>query len=309
MHAASVLLGAVGFLVLTQAPSKPEPSNRLNPKHPHVELLFESRVPRLKLFANRELTGKPLVELDERGLFSNDRLVCSWPGGAYDAANGRSMVLGYRDADAQDYVGCGDATPVRSFWYYEYGRWAQLVVEVIAHHGSLAESRCDTRPCYFSLEALPGRPRARPSWYVGNNDGTATGWDWWISGREQQRIDAARRRALRRDRALQTFLREARTCLTSSAAPGCFARFVQDPINYPEAGIGNGMITPEQFVASVVAVSQPSHADSEPWPHLVQCFERANGDTTDMTADHGWECRLESVNGSWKLSVLLQNPD
>ena len=66
------------------------------------------------------------------------------------------------------------------------------------------------------------------------------------------------------------------------------------------------LLTPDQFV---VAVRRPAGNESEPWPHLVQCFARATGDTTNLKADDGWLCELEKLNGAWKLRVFFQDPD
>jgi hypothetical protein len=88
--------------------------------------------------------------------------------------------------------------------------------------------------------------------------------------------------------------------VTSSASPGCVAEFVMDQIYYPEARIGIGYVTPEQFVKAVWGFTDPW--GDQPGRHLIDCFLKARGDSTRLVTDDGWVCDVERINGVWKIA-------
>jgi hypothetical protein len=179
-----------------------------------------------------------------------------------------------------------------------------LFIEVVNHKGQITEAVCGKHHCYFDLNELPGDPREPNPTFGLKRKGNDTGWSWESSANEVARQGRAYLAQLQADKSFRRFLSEAKQCLASSESPGCFAAFVKGRIYYPKAEIGDGYVTPEQFVAAVWSAADSG--GGRPWTHLVDCFRLARGDSTRLESDQGWMCDLEKVDGVWKLVGFFQ---
>jgi hypothetical protein len=288
------------------------PPVELNPRHAHV-LLYPKAAPDLKLYRSRELAGPPAIRLNERGAFVGDQLVCSWPGGRYDTSDSANMVLGYETppvAGNVKYVPCPAGFPIISTWGDGGHGTATLLIEVSSRKGAIIEVRFAGKPYYLDLRSLPGDPR-QPEPSLGMARRGVLGWEWVISGDEAGKAAKAAADRLRRRPAFARFFTEARACVSSAGAPQCFLPFVQEKLYFPEAGLADGHVTPEQFTNYVWKTIDRDGWTL--WRHLRGCFvdgELSAAETAaTIVSDDGWTCELEETRGGWKLVQFFQNPD
>jgi hypothetical protein len=313
---AIVLLSLPGLSVA--AHQKSGPPLYLNRQRAHVRL-YGDDAPSLAFYARRDLSGPPVIRVNEQGAFVGQTLVCSWPGGKYDPRNSSGMVLGYSEGsvEAPTYTGCPDGFPVISTWGDHGLGGAALFIEVFSRRGAIVEVRFRDQPLYFDLNMLPGDPRDEApisSFRSVTADKTGLrpkgfmGWQWEIPVVEADRLRAVAAEKLRREPRFARFIRDVKACLSSSRVPGCFIPFVKDGLYYPEADPTAFYVTAAKFADYVWR--QTDYDGSRLWNRLRECFVSGGLDAGDTAArlegKQGWSCDLELTKKGWKLTGFLQ---
>ena len=277
------------ILVLSGAQSPPAP--RLNPNLAHVDIYPPAHW-NLRLFARRDMSGRPAIELNDEGLFVDGTRVCAWPGGRWNPDDAANMLLGYDERHA--YTGCGSDMPVVSLAGDSGLGAAAVYVEVVRRIGTIAEARFGSRTVYLDLKSLP-----------------QGGWDWLISEREQARRDAAAAQQLRQDPAFARFVRDVRACVSSSRAPGCFAAFLESPFYDWDAAAKvarDFYVTAEQFVDYLADAPARAASSGKLWDEIVACF--TNDRLLVMTPREarfagGVNCDVKRTPAGWKVTSIF----
>lgn len=181
-------LVAIGALFVTSGAAVAQEGNEYpgqpNPERAQIQLLLSRSGPTLALTQAPDGSGKA-IRLDERGLFVDGELVCSWPGGRYDPANAGNMVLGYAtvsaDGSPHEYTGCRPGLPIVSTWGDCGMGTATLFIEVLSRAGPIVETKYGDQRYYLDLNDLPGDPRVPDSSFeVRLKD--FIGWEWQPEG-------------------------------------------------------------------------------------------------------------------------------
>jgi hypothetical protein len=277
------------ILVLGGAQSTSPP--RLNPNLPHVDIYPPAHW-NLRLFARRDMSGRPAIELNDQGLFVDGTRVCAWPGGRWNPDDAANMLLGYDER--RTYIGCGADMPVLSIAGDNGLGAAAVYIEVVRRVGTVAEARYGSRTLYLDLNSLP-----------------RGGWDWLISEREQARRDAEAAQKLRQDPVFARFVRDVRACLSSSRTPGCFASFLESPFYDWDAAAKvarDYYVTAEQFVDYAASAPARGASSGKLWDEIVACF--TNDRLLVMTPrearfEGDVNCDVKRTAAGWKVTSIF----
>jgi hypothetical protein len=305
---------AVACILGAAVPAQDSQPPPLNPERAHVRV-FLNGAPDLRFYPRRDLTGQPAIGVNGLGAFVHDKRECTWPGGAYDAANQVNMVLGYQllqGGSVDRYVPCPASFPVISKWAGFGG--AALYIEIFGRKGPVIEVKFRGRSYYMDLRSLPGRS-CGPEYSCGVKDDKVITWERYLPEVEAIRLRTRAALQLRRDPLFARFLEDVRRCLLSSAAPQCFADFVEERLPYSEANPEEYDITAERFIAA--AWGGVAHDGRRFAEHLTACFitgdlgagHGALSTAATFTTEDGWTCDLHKAAKGWRLVRFLHNPD
>ncbi len=123
-----------------------------DPRKAHVELRLSS-LPRLQFYRTADLTGPPVMRLDERGLHVGGELACAWPGGSFRETAEPNRVLGFDGSTISR--PCADDLPVKSGFGDGGIGTAVLCVEVRRVSKGRAKVRYRGGDLYLDLRSLP----------------------------------------------------------------------------------------------------------------------------------------------------------
>ena len=121
-------------------------------KKAHVEFVLAS-LPALRFFSDSDRTGRPIIQLNDRGLYVGDSLVCEWPNGSFSRTTEPNRVLGF---DGREFSKpCPNNVPVKSGFGDMGLGTAVLCVEVEMIDNDIAELQYDNRRLSLDLQGIP----------------------------------------------------------------------------------------------------------------------------------------------------------
>ena len=123
----------------------------------HVQLDVD-QLPNIDFYADQDLHGTPVLQLNDRGLFAGELLLCGWPNGRFEETPEPNRVLD-RDQETRCTQG-----PIRSGFGDNGAGTAVLCIEIVRHTDEFAQADFRGAPVYFSLRSLPiGKWSLEPS--------------------------------------------------------------------------------------------------------------------------------------------------
>jgi len=151
------LIGMAAFLTVGLAWAV-ESFVALDPQQTYIQAHFSKGLPVIDFYEAPDMTGKPVLRLDEKGVFESAKQLCSWPGGRFAIERQADMVLerqpnpgrppqarAMRDA-------CPSNLPIVST-YGDRGRGtAVLYFRVTKIQDSIAQTMYRDRKLYFSMK-------------------------------------------------------------------------------------------------------------------------------------------------------------
>jgi len=220
------------------------------------------------------------------------------------------MVLGYRgdpSVGVAEYEGCPEGVPFKSTWGDGGHGGAALFLEVVSRRGTIVGALFRGRVFYGDLkQSSASSPTAL---LLQDQSEAPLKWALLPPAVVGARVAREAFRELHGSTTIRPFLREAGACVRSTAPAACFGRFVREEIYLPEAGIGNGVISRDQFAAALLTVSDGG--GSMLIDHLTACFASGipralTGTSVDLITNDAWLCGFEAVGGVWQLTRFFQ---